>query len=93
MEKLNSSFAEYWGRILAAILLIKMATTLVRDAEKLITANVKARNPEVAAVVDAPTTEAITNVGPAEWAEPINGEPVNGNGLSSEPVDSEVENG
>lgn len=38
---------KYWVRILGAITLIKMATTLVRDAERLITANVKARNPEI----------------------------------------------
>lgn len=88
MEKLNSSFAEYWGRILAAILLIKMATTLVRDAEKLITANVKARNPEVAAAVEAdPVAERYG----AMEAERV-ADNTNGNGLDA-PVDSEVENG
>lgn len=43
---------EYWGRILGAFLLIKVASALVRDAEKLVTANARAHNPEVAAVMD-----------------------------------------
>lgn len=44
---------EYWLRILGALALIKVASTLVRDAEKLITANVKARNPEIADDIDS----------------------------------------
>lgn len=49
----NDWIVQYWGRILAAVLLIKMATGLVRDAEKLVTANVKARHPEVTDDIDA----------------------------------------
>ena len=49
----NDWIIQYWARILAAILMIKMATGLVRDAEKLVTANVKSRHPEMADDIEA----------------------------------------
>jgi hypothetical protein len=69
----------YFARIGAAILLIKFASTLVKDAERLITANVKARNPEVADEVDhhgLGTDETSVPLGGAqmaadEWPDPL----------------------
>lgn len=52
-----SGFAQYWMRILGALALIKVASSLVKDAEKLITSNVKTSHPEVAEAIDGATVD------------------------------------
>jgi len=49
---MDNPLVQYWLRIFSAAMLIKMATDMIRQAEKLVTANVKARYPEVADVVN-----------------------------------------
>lgn len=65
-----SEHMQYWLKILGALALIKMASTLVRDAEKLITANMKSRNPELAADLDVPEV-GLQSDGYAEWPDPL----------------------
>lgn len=43
---------EYWLKILGALALIKLASGLVKDAEKLIKTNMEARDPEIAVAAD-----------------------------------------
>ena len=54
---------QYFARIFGAMLLIRAAASLVKDAEKLITANVKARLPDVAEVIDGAER--------TEWPDPL----------------------
>jgi len=62
-----SETVKYWARILGALALMKMATNLVRDAEKLISSTMKSRNPELADEMDgAPTIVEYEE----EWVEP-----------------------
>lgn len=61
---------QYWLRIGGAALLIKFASRLVRDAEKLITANVKAENPDIIAVVEG-QDETLTVTIPEDVTEEV----------------------
>lgn len=71
-----TDYFQYWARILGAIMLIKVASSLVKDAEKLITANVKARNPEIAEELDATeVTDTPVGLGATEWADPLDRPP------------------
>lgn len=81
---MDETFVAYWVRIFGALALIRLATGLVRDAEKLITANVKARNPEVVSVLEGEplvdiTDEVVAEMDPgnepAEWPDPLDSVP------------------
>lgn len=63
----DDNLFSYWLRIFGAIALIKMASSLVHDAEKLITANVKGRHPEV----DMPDPVTLDGDGASEWSDSV----------------------
>jgi len=83
---------QYFARIGAAILLIKYASTLVKDAEKLLTANVKARLPEVADELDGPPYGQMTDIEKVdestEWVDPLDGQ--NGVGMTQHDTEAEI---
>lgn len=65
-----SATAQYWFRILGALALIKLASTLVRDAERLISSNMKARNPEIAEDLEVPAVGVYRDV-PESYEAPV----------------------
>ena len=87
MKKIDvSQTAQYWLRILGALALMKMATSLVKDAEKLISSTMKSRDPELADEIDnvriveyEDDDEDSQVVSEGEYSE-------NGNGVSLHPV-------